>query len=129
MNMKQVLVIDDDEFSAEVAAAYLTGAGYQVVVARDGFIGLKMIRQRRPDLIISDIWMPVGTGLSLAQHLQDEGMGGVPIIFVTADRQPGLRDSATALGVRDYFEKPYNARELLATVARLLASESEPATA
>lgn len=128
MRMKEILVIDDDVFSAEVAAAFLTGAGYRVVVACDGFMALQLIHQHTPDLIISDIWMPVGTGLSLAQHLQDRGLGGVPLIFMTADRQPGLRASAEALGVRAFFEKPYNPKELLATVARLLPAEDQPAT-
>jgi len=126
--MKRFLVIDDDEFSAEVAAAHLTGAGYRVTVARDGFIGLKMIHKQKPDLIISDIWMPVGTGLSLVQHLHEIGLGEVPVIFMTANRQAGLLDSAQTLGVRSYFEKPYNARALLAPVARLLPGEDPTVT-
>jgi CheY-like chemotaxis protein len=123
--MKRILVIDDDEYSAEVAAAYLTGAGYEVTIAPDGFTGLKLTLTQKPDLILTDIWMPIGTGLSVAQRLQELGLDDVPIIFMTAGRQEGLRQSAADLGVVAFFEKPYDSRELLAAVAWALS----PATA
>jgi CheY-like chemotaxis protein len=123
--MKRILVIDDDENSAEVAAGHLNGAGYEVVIASDGFAGLKLILTQRPNLILTDIWMPIGTGLSLAQRLHELGMGDVPIIFMTAGRQDGLRDSAIELGGFDFFEKPYESKELLKAVARALVAESQ----
>jgi DNA-binding response OmpR family regulator len=123
--MKRILVIDDDEYSGEVAAGYLTGAGYEVVIAHEGFTGLKLILTRKPDLILTDIWMPIGTGLSLAQRLRELGVNDVPIIFMTAGREPNLRAGAAALGVDAFFEKPFDARELLATVAFLLARQRQ----
>jgi DNA-binding response OmpR family regulator len=118
--MKRILVIDDDEYCAEIAAGYLTRAGYEVVTAREGFTGLKLILSLKPDLILTDIWMPIGTGLSLAQRLRELGVNDVPIIFMTADHEPKLRDGAAALGVAAVLEKPFAAQELVATVASLL---------
>jgi len=122
--MKRILVIDDDPNSAEVAEGFLTGAGYDVSVALDGFVGLKMILSQKPDLVLTDIWMPIGTGLSLVQRLQELGVDDLPVIFMTAARDNGLRQSANQLGVFAFFEKPYNSKELLMAVDWALSQEA-----
>ncbi|MEY4388276.1 MAG: hypothetical protein RLY20_3559 [Verrucomicrobiota bacterium] len=121
-SMKNILVIDDDEYSGEVAAGHLVGAGYNVSVLRDGFAGLKWILTEKPDLVLTDIWMPIGTGLSLAQRLRELGRDDIPIIFMTADHRIRLRAGAKALGVSAFLEKPYAGQELLVTVAALLSA-------
>ncbi len=118
--MKKILVLDDDGQSVEIAAAHLHSAGYKVFTASDGFAGLKLIVHQQPDLILSDIWMPIGTGLSLAQRLDELGLGNIPIIFLTAGKEPGLQDAALRLGGAAFFEKPYDAKELLATITEIL---------
>jgi CheY-like chemotaxis protein len=70
-----------------------------------------------------DIWMPVGTGFSVAQRLQAHGLSEVPIIFITASKVHGLREAAAQLGAVGFFEKPYDPEQLLAAIARALKTD------
>ncbi len=116
--MNKVLVIEDDKKIATALAVRLEAANYQVTTAPDGFSGLKVALENKPDLIVMDIWMPVGMGFSVVQRLRSLGLEGVPIIFITASKLKGLRKTAEKLGAIDFFEKPYDADELLAAIAR-----------
>jgi CheY-like chemotaxis protein len=72
-----------------------------------------------------DIWMPVGIGFSVAQRLQSLGITGIPIIFITASKLKGLRDTVSQLGAVAFFEKPYDSKELLKTIADELRKQEE----
>src|SRR6266700_1636156 len=93
-HMKKILVLEDDARIATALAIRLEAAGYQVLTAADGLEGLKLALENRPDLILMDIWMPVGLGFSVAQRLQQMGLGGTPMIFITASKLKGLKDAA-----------------------------------
>ena len=125
--MKKILVIEDDTKIAAALAIRLEAAGYGVMTAPDGFSGLKLALDTKPDLILMDIWMPVGMGFSVAQRLHSLGLGGIPIIFITASKLKGLRKTAEKLGAIAFFEKPYNADELLAAIVNGL--KAKPSTA
>jgi len=119
--MKKILIMEDDRKIAAALAIRLEAAGYEVLTAPDGFRGLKLALNDRPDLLLMDIWMPVGTGFSVAKRLQSLGLTGIPIIFITASKLKGLRESARELGAVGFFEKPYDPQQLLAAVAQALA--------
>jgi|SRR5688572_5782435 len=127
--MKKILVLEDDPKIATALAVRLEAAGHDVLTAPDGAQGLKIALQNRPDLILMDIWMPIGLGLSVAQRLRDLGLTWIPIIFITASRLKGLREAATQLGAAGYFEKPYDAEELLAAIDRALQPPFVPPAA
>ena len=120
--MKTILVMEDDAKIAAALAVRLEASGYEVLTSRDGFAGLKLALNQRPDLILMDIWMPVGTGFSVAQRLQSVGLAGIPVIFITASKLKGLREAARQLGAAAFFEKPYDAEQLLAAIAQALQS-------
>ena len=124
--MKKILVIEDDAKISAALRVRLGAAGYQVVSAADGFSGLKMAMSHQPDLILLDIMMPVGMGFSVAERLKDLGLGDIPIIFITASKRAGLRKMAQQLGAAGFFEKPYDAEELLAAISLIL--DSQPKT-
>jgi DNA-binding response OmpR family regulator len=131
--MNKVLVIEDDKKIATALAVRLEASGYQVTTAPDGFSGLKLALETKPELIVMDIWMPVGMGFSVVQRLRSLGLEGIPIIFITASKLKGLRKTAEKLGAVAFFEKPYNADELLAAIAQGLqktvpSTENTPAT-
>ena len=119
--------MEDDKKVAAALAIRLEAAGYEVQTARDGFEGLKKALENRPDLIVTDIWMPVGTGFSVTQRLRDLGLTGVPVIYITASKLEGLRESAKGLGAAGFLEKPYDPEQLIQVVAQAL--ESAPAHA
>ena len=91
---KTILILEDDLRIATALSIRIEAAGYNVVTANDGVEGLKLALENSPDLILMDIWMPVGMGFSVAQRLRALGLGGIPIIFITASKQKGLREIA-----------------------------------
>jgi DNA-binding response OmpR family regulator len=121
--MKKILVVEDDNKIVAALTIRLKAAGYEVLTASDGFEGLNLAISIRPDLIISDIWMPVGIGFSMAGRLQ-ELAPEIPVIFITAGREPGLEKAAKELGAVAFFEKPYDPAKLLATVAHALEDQA-----
>ena len=118
--MRKILVVEDDAKIAAALRVRLESTGYQVVTAADGFSGLKMTMTHKPELILLDIMMPVGMGFSVAERLKSLGLGDIPIIFMTASKRPGLRRTAQQLGAAGFFEKPYDAEELLAAIYLIL---------
>ena len=127
--MKTILVLEDDPKIAVALTVRLESAGFKVLSAPDGVRGLKLALTHRPDLILMDIWMPVGLGLSVAQRLNDLGFQNVPVIFITASRLKGLRQAAMKLGAVGYFEKPYDPQELLAAIQEALGISTNTASA
>jgi DNA-binding response OmpR family regulator len=121
---KKILIMEDDRKIATALGIRLEAAGYEVLTAADGFEGLKLTRDQHPDLIIMDIWMPVGLGFSVAQRLKSLGFAHVPVIFITASKVKGLRQTANGLGAAAFFEKPYDPEELLLAVSKALESHS-----
>ena len=127
--MKKILVVDDDQRITAALAFRLQHAGYDVQSAGDGFSGLRQAVTHTPDLILLDIMMPQGMGFSVAERLPSFGLAEEPVIFLTASKRTGLRKTAEKLGAAGFFEKPYNADELLAAVSLLLgAQENHPPT-
>ena len=122
---KTILIVEDDVKTARALAIRLEAAGYEVLTALDGVQGVRRALDHRPDLIITDIWLPVGIGFSLAQRLQRAGLGNIPLVFITASKLPGLKQAAIQLGAAAYFEKPYDPETLLRTVARVLDSTTD----
>jgi len=120
MNRKKILVVEDDWRISTALTIRLDAAGYHVLTAANGFEGLQRAVDGGPDLIIMDIWMPVGLGFSVAQRLQMLGLQKIPVIFITGSKLEGLKKAAVALGAAAFFEKPYDAAQLLQTVDQLL---------
>jgi DNA-binding response OmpR family regulator len=123
--MKKILIMEDDTKIAAALAIRLEAAGYAVQTAVDGLTGLKLVLNDKPDLLLMDIWMPIGIGFSVAQRLQSLGLAGIPIIFITASKIRGLRKAAEKLGAVGFFEKPYDSEEVLAAVAKALESHPD----
>jgi len=121
---KTILILEDDLRIATALSIRIEAAGYNVVTANDGLEGMKLALENPPDLILMDIWMPVGVGFSVAQRLRAVGLGLIPIIFITASKQKGLRKIAHDLGAVGFFEKPYEPELLIAGIAQALQMDS-----
>jgi DNA-binding response OmpR family regulator len=122
----KILVVEDDKNIALALAVRLRAAGYDVITAPDAVLAVSLALKHRPDLILLDLLMPGGNGFLVAERIQDlEAMLGVPCIFLTASKQPGLREQARRLGAAGFFEKPYNAGALLATIRETLEAPAD----
>ncbi len=119
-----ILIVEDDDDVRRYVCDVLTPA-YHVVEAADGADGLAQARVHLPDLIVSDVAMPVMDGLTLCRTVKsDPDLGFLPVLLLTAmadvtDRVAGFDAQADG-----YLAKPFDARELLATVRSLLASRA-----
>jgi DNA-binding response OmpR family regulator len=121
----QSILLVDDEFSfLEVLALLLAQEGYEISTASDGEEALVRLREKRPDLVVTDFWMPRMNGVELCQHMQEnEGLCSIPILMMTATphsvpRLPGL------VGI---VAKPMKFMALLALVRQVLRQPEEPA--
>lgn len=118
--MKSILIIEDDPKIISALEIRFNAAGYTVERASDGATGLSKALQK-PDLVLLDIALPAGDGLQLAQKLKARPeTRHIPIVFITASKDPDLRAKAMDLGAAGLFEKPYDAEELLAVAAHAL---------
>lgn len=118
--MKRILVVEDDPRVATALTARLRSAGYDVLTAPGPCAGTSFAHAVPPDLIITDIRMPHMDGFAFVRQLRRDGFENVPVIVITASRRDGLWENAMQLGAAAYFEKPYDAAQLLATVAGVL---------
>ena len=109
-------------------ALRLQNAGYEVCQAFEAMSGVEAAIKHPPDLILMDISLPGGSGLIAAQKIQSVVPKLIPMIFLTASKQPGLRQKALALGAAGFLEKPYNPVHLLTTIqnALLAAVDKDP---
>jgi PAS domain S-box-containing protein len=121
LDAPHVLLVEDNADMARHLAETLADE-YRVDVAADGLEGLRMAREQRPDLIVSDIMMPgmSGDALVAAVRARDE-LAGVPILLLTAKADDELRARLLREGAQDYVTKPVAMEELKARVGNLVA--------
>lgn len=119
--MKTILIVDDDPNIVAALEVRCKAAGYATLAAGDAASGLSKAVQHQPDLVLLDVSIPAGDGLQLAGKLKSlSETRRVPIIFITASRDPDLRPKVMDLGAAGLFEKPYNADELFAVIGHAL---------
>ena len=119
--MTTVLIVEDDDAIRNILTRLLQPEGYQVVLARNGRLGLNLIREVRPDLVISEVNMRELDGFELVQAVRaDRHLAATSVMLLTtlADRA-SMRRGMTA-GADDYLAKPFTAAELLDAVRALL---------
>jgi len=115
-----VLLIEDDDRSAELLSIYLEGAGFNVVRARDGEEGIDAARQAPPAAIVLDLILPRLSGWDvLAEAKADPELAGIPVVIVSMLDEPGR---GYALGAADYLVKPVRGEDLLAALGPLTAT-------
>jgi CheY-like chemotaxis protein len=120
--MPTVLVIDDDPQLGETVGKILRTRGYDVRLAGNGMEGLRLFRTLHPDLVITDIIMPVKGGLDTI-HLLRTWSPEVKVIAMSGSMLTGSKDplaAATELGASMVIAKPFRAEQLLDVVAKCL---------
>jgi len=121
MCKKKILVIDDTEFMTKLISNILTDAGFDVVIAKDGFEGLEKVKTEKPDLVILYIVMPGINGFEVCKILREDARYNLmPIIMLTSQENEDDKLTGLELGADDYIIKPFNSRELVNRVRNTL---------
>ena len=119
--MKKILVVEDDDVVRELMRLTLERQGYSVTTAENGVCGFELAVELRPDLIITDIWMPAADGIHLVRRVRDTAEVASTPILVTTGYGTGSATYTLAQGADAFEPKPVDPASLLGTVARLLA--------
>ncbi len=114
----KVLVVEDEETLLFTLAHNLRREGYSVLTAARGDDGLKLAREKQPDLIVLDVMLPGIDGMQVCRLLRRDMQ--VPIIMLTALGGEGDRVAGLDTGADDYVPKPFGMRELMARIRALL---------
>jgi two-component system phosphate regulon response regulator PhoB len=119
--MARILVVEDEPDIQEVLDYNLKRDGHEVTLTSTAKEGLRLARERRPDLVLLDLMLPDGSGTELCKTLrQDAAMRGVRVMMLTAKGEEIDRVLGFELGADDYIVKPFSVRELLLRVQSVL---------
>jgi CheY-like chemotaxis protein/anti-sigma regulatory factor (Ser/Thr protein kinase) len=113
--MSRILVVDDDRTTRHVLSKVLTSAGFTTSVAKDGVEALKILRTKRFDLLLLDVWMPRMNGLDLLAQLRKR-KSRPRVVVMTSDDAPETLLRAVREHAFKYVHKPVESPELLQTV-------------
>jgi len=122
---KKILVVDDEAVQLRLAAQVLTGNGYEVLKASSGQEAVRIVYERKPDLVLLDVMMPEIDGWQTCRLIRE--VSDMPIIMFTGKRNTE-DDVVRGLecGADEYLAKPVGNRELLARVKAVLRRAEKP---
>lgn len=123
--MKRILIVEDDEKLAKALEMRIRSSGFETTVVNDGYSGVSAVAKCPPDLMLLDINLPAGDGFSVAERIRSIVTQPIPIVFITASRDPEFRDRARALGASGFVEKPYNPDQLINLLETTLHQATE----
>ena len=126
--MKEILIADDESLMRKSMRALFEGEGYAVRTARDGADALAKFAERRPDLLLLDVMMPVKNGIAVCSEIRRTDPL-LPILFFTAMPSEAGLVRGLGLGADDYIDKARSSEELLARVAAALRRVAAAASA
>jgi DNA-binding response OmpR family regulator len=119
---KRIMILEDDEATAELIRFYLEEEGLQTAVSTKGAGFADKVAEFQPDLITLDVMLPDTNGFSVFKTIQkDERISDIPVIFISVlekEKEKGIK-----MGARGYVVKPFKEDELKATIKSVLEKE------
>ena len=112
--MQTILVCDDDKEIVDAIDIYLTGEGFRILKAYDGYDALKILETEHADLMIIDVMMPGLDGIRTTLKVREPS--SIPIIILSAKSEDSDKILGLNIGADDYLSKPFNPLELVARV-------------
>lgn len=124
MNIRKVLLIEDNLMNMELATDLLEAAGYEVLKAERAEVGIALAVTEQPDIILMDIALPGMDGLEATRRIKnDDRTNHIPIVALTASAMLGDDDRARSAGCCGYIAKPIDTRMFAKTVASFMEKE------
>lgn len=114
MDKETILIVDDEKEIRELVEIYLKNEGYDVIMASTGLEAIKLVEDKKIDLIILDIMMPVVNGIDACIKIREQY--NIPIIMLSAKVEDIDKILGLSVGADDYLTKPFNPLELIARV-------------
>jgi two-component system, chemotaxis family, chemotaxis protein CheY len=122
---RTVLIVDDSPTIRGFAKVFLKPLGVEVQEAEDGAQALEIVRKNLPAVAIVDVNMPGMDGLAFIREVRADGRAEIarlPVVLLTGDVNPDLREKGRAAGATDFLGKPLKGPELQAIVKRFLGT-------
>ncbi|MDX9706436.1 MAG: response regulator [Azospira sp.] len=127
--MAQILVVDDEVGIRELLSEILADEGHTVWLAENATAARRVRAEKRPDLVLLDIWMPDTDGISLLKEWSAGGLLTMPVVMMSGHGTIDTAVEATRIGATDFLEKPIALQKLLGTVKKALKHEVAPTKA
>jgi two-component system response regulator VicR len=128
MEVKKVLIIEDEKSISDIVKFNLTKEGFEALTAYDGQEGLDLALSSDPDLVLLDVMLPTLDGFEVCRKIREKS--AVPIIMLTAKEEEVDKVLGLELGADDYITKPFGLRELIArikaNIRRTVMTEAKP---
>jgi CheY-like chemotaxis protein len=125
MQNRKALVVDDEFHIVQVVSIKLKNNGFEVVTAENGGDAYKVACQTHPDIIVTDLQMPVMSGVELIEKLrQNPETAHIPVIMLTARGFTIEEDQKEQLKISACLSKPFSPREVLGTIEEVLKQGS-----
>ena len=119
--MSTVLIVEDNDKNMKLARDVLQAKGYTTLEAVTGEDGVKLAKERAPDLVLMDIQLPGINGIEAFKQIRAHANSArIPVVALTASVTPTDRSAITAAGFDAFIGKPINLKEFLETVKRLI---------
>ena len=119
--MSTVLIVEDNDKNMKLARDVLQAKGYQTLEAITGEDGVKLAKERKPDLVLMDIQLPGINGIEAFRQIRaDAKTSRIPVVALTASVTPTDRTAIAAAGFDAFLSKPINLKEFLDTVKRMV---------
>jgi DNA-binding response OmpR family regulator len=120
----KILLIEDNESNAEIFRFFLEREGYQVELATDGRVAARMILSTSPpDAVLLDISLPFVDGFQLITSIRrTSGWKHVPVVMLSGHSHERYIDHAISVGANEYLVKPFQCKELVQSVRRLIGT-------
>lgn len=129
MASRNIMVVDDEIGIRELLSDILKDEGHRVTTAENAQVAREMRLEKRPDLVLLDIWMPDCDGISLLKEWGNAGLLNMPVVMMSGHGTIDTAVEATRIGAFDFLEKPIAMQKLLKTVGEALThADSLPRT-
>ncbi len=125
---KLIYIFDDDEEVCEIMRISLESRGYRVATSTDGETALKMVLEKKPDLMVVDIKMPKLSGYELISEVKkNPNLSDIPIIVITGITSESRRSNEewkNKIGVQDFISKPFAPLDLIDRIEKIVGTNT-----